>query len=136
MNAEKIDGPVHAQVNWFSWVLGGALLAAAIVGLDAGTLWTLLAAVGAHATVGGVFASFMVASLFRTMGIVPGGLGTFEATSVLMLRLVGVELAEALSATLLFRFFSFRLPMVPGYWFSRRATAPPDGAPVAEPAVY
>jgi hypothetical protein len=44
----------------------------------------------------------MIASLFRTMGIVPGGLGTFEATSVLMLRMVGIDVAVALSATLLF----------------------------------
>ena len=44
----------------------------------------------------------MIASLFRTMGIIPGGLGTFEATSVLMLRMVGVDLAVALAATLSF----------------------------------
>jgi Mg2+-importing ATPase len=72
----------------------------------------------------GVFASFMIASVFRTMGIVPGGLGTFEATSVLTLRMVGVDLAVALSATLLFRGLSFWLPMLPGYWFSRRVVAP------------
>jgi Mg2+-importing ATPase len=67
----------------------------AIVLLDASTLWALIAALGVTASVSGVFASFMIASLFRTMGIVPGGLGTFEATSVLMLRMVGVELAVA-----------------------------------------
>jgi Mg2+-importing ATPase len=66
----------------------------------------------------------MIASLFRTMGIVPGGLGTFEATSVLTLRMMGVDLAVALSATLLFRGLSFWLPMLPGYWFSRRVVAP------------
>jgi Mg2+-importing ATPase len=58
------------------------------------------------------------------MGIVPGGLGTFEATSVLTLRMTGVTLPVALSATLLFRAFSFWLPMLPGYWFSRQAVAP------------
>jgi Mg2+-importing ATPase len=99
-------------------------LQGAIVLLDAATLWTLIAALGANASAGGVFASFMIASLFRTMGIVPGGLGTFEATSVLMLRMVGVDLAVALSATLLFRGLSFWIPMLPGYWVSRRAFAP------------
>jgi uncharacterized protein (TIRG00374 family) len=98
-------------------------LQTAIVILDAATVWTLIRALGATASAGGVFASFMVASLFRTMGIVPGGLGTFEVTSVLMLRMVGVDLAVALSATLLFRGLSFWLPMLPGYWFSRRAIA-------------
>ncbi|MBL8138998.1 MAG: flippase-like domain-containing protein [Acidobacteria bacterium] len=67
----------------------------------------------------------MIASLFRTVGIVPGGLGTFEATSVLMLRMLGIDVAVALSATLLFRGFSFWLPMVPGYWCSRRVLAGP-----------
>jgi Mg2+-importing ATPase len=93
----------------------------AIVLLDASTLWALIAALGVTASASGVFASFMIASLFRTMGIVPGGLGTFEATSVLMLRMVGVDLAVALAATLLFRGLSFWLPMLPGYWCSRRA---------------
>jgi Mg2+-importing ATPase len=101
----------------------------AIVLLDAATMWALLRALGTVASPSGVFAAFMVASLFRTMGIVPGGLGTFEATSVLMLRMMGVDLAVALSVTLLFRGLSFWLPMLPGYWFSRRVVrAEPDAA--------
>jgi uncharacterized protein (TIRG00374 family) len=99
-------------------------LQGAIVVLDAVTVWILIRALGVTAPVGGVFASFMIASLFRTMGIVPGGLGTFEATSVLTLRMAGVALPVALAATLLFRGLSFWLPMLPGYWFSRRAVAP------------
>jgi Mg2+-importing ATPase len=95
-----------------------------IVLLDAATVWALIAALSVTASVTGVFASFMIASLFRTMGIMPGGLGTFEATSVVMLRRVGVDLAVALAATLLFRGLSFWLPMLPGYWCSRRAIAP------------
>ncbi|MEQ1871198.1 MAG: lysylphosphatidylglycerol synthase transmembrane domain-containing protein, partial [Vicinamibacterales bacterium] len=103
-----------------------------IVLLDAATVWTLIRALGVVAPAGGVFVSFMIASLFRTMGIVPGGLGTFEATSVLMLRAVGIDVAVALSATLLFRGLSFWLPMLPGYWCSRRvlrvgAAAESDG---------
>jgi Mg2+-importing ATPase len=103
----------------------------AIVVLDAATMWVLIRALGTTASPGGVFAAFMVASLFRTMGIVPGGLGTFEATSVLMLRRMDVDLAVALSATLLFRGLSFWLPMPPGYWLSRRITRGPAGARVA-----
>ena len=117
-------------------VLGTAIgLQGAIVLLDAATVWTLIGALGVSAPVTGVFASFMIASLFRTMGIVPGGLGMFEATSVLTLRMAGVDLAVALSATLLFRGLSFWLPMVPGYWFSRRALArrPSDSRPLAAP---
>jgi uncharacterized protein (TIRG00374 family) len=92
-----------------------------IVLLDAATMWLLIGALGTIPHAGGVFASFMVASLFRTMGVVPGGLGTFEATSVWTLRMAGVPIATGLAATLLFRGLSFWLPMLPGYWFSRRA---------------
>ena len=55
------------------------------------------------------------------MGFVPGGLGSFEAASVLTLQLSGVALPEALSATLLFRGLSFWLPMLPGVGFARAA---------------
>ena len=66
----------------------------------------------------------MISTLLRTVGIVPGGLGTFEAASVLTLRVIGVPLATALAATLLFRGLSFWLPMVPGLIFSRQARKP------------
>jgi Mg2+-importing ATPase len=100
-------------------------LQASIFLLDAATVWLLILALGKRASLMGVFASFMIANLVRSVGIVPGGLGTFEAASVLTLGLVGVDLAVSLSATLLFRGLSFWLPMLPGYWFSRRALAEP-----------
>lgn len=52
-----------------------------IVLLDAATLWVLILALGLFASPSGVFASFMIATLLRTIGLLPGGLGTFEATS-------------------------------------------------------
>jgi Mg2+-importing ATPase len=93
---------------------------AAVVLLDAATMWALIAAVGARAAPAGVFASFMLSTLLRLAGAVPGGLGTFDAASVLTLRLMGVELPVALSATLLFRGVAFWLPLAPGLWFARR----------------
>ncbi len=65
--------------------------------LDAATMWVLILALGEHAPIKGVYASFMISSLLRTMGFVPGGLGTFEATSVVTLRMVGVAIPVALS---------------------------------------
>jgi len=106
-----------------------------IVLLDAGTMWCLLRALGAQISVDRVFASFMIASLFRTMGILPGGLGTFEATSVLMLRLIGLDVATGLSATLLFRGLSFWFPMLPGYWCSQRSIQPAPLAHASRPLV-
>jgi Mg2+-importing ATPase len=88
--------------------------------LDALTLWVLVRSLGTPADASYVFASFMIANLVRTLSIIPGGLGTFEATVVLMLRTGGVSLAAGLSTALLFRGLTFFLPMAPGLWFSRR----------------
>jgi Mg2+-importing ATPase len=87
--------------------------------LDAMTVWALLLAVGVSAPPWTVFTSFMLASLARTVGIVPGGLGTFEAVSVTTLRAAGVSLPAALAATLLFRGLSLWIPMIPGWWLTR-----------------
>jgi len=87
--------------------------------LDAATLWVAVLALGGSAPVGGLFACFMVSTFFRTIGIMPGGLGTFEAASVVSLKSIGLPLPVALSATLLFRGLSFWLPMLPGMMASR-----------------
>jgi Mg2+-importing ATPase len=94
----------------------------AIVCLDAGTIWVALRAVGAAASTEAVFVSYMFSSLLRTLSFVPGGLGTFEAASVFMLRSLGVSVSAALSATLIFRGLSFWLPMIPGLLCARRLT--------------
>jgi Mg2+-importing ATPase len=104
----------------------------AIFLLDAATMWVLILALGEHASTKGVYASFMISSLLRTMGIVPGGLGTFEATSVLTLRMIGVAIPVALSATLLFRGLTFWLPMVPGLWLSKNIALDRREKPRAE----
>ncbi|MHB8420488.1 MAG: lysylphosphatidylglycerol synthase transmembrane domain-containing protein [Myxococcales bacterium] len=93
----------------------------AIILCDTATVWVLIRSLGGAGAPAAVFASFMISSLLRTIGIVPGGLGTFEAASVVTLRMVGVKVSVALAATLLFRGLSFWLPMLPGLWFSRRA---------------
>lgn len=79
----------------------------AIVLLDVATVWVLIRSLGETAAPGGVFASFMVSTLLRTISIVPGGLGAFEAASVLTLKFAGVPIAVTLAATLLFRGLSF-----------------------------
>ncbi len=98
--------------------------------LDAATLWVAVLALGVEVPPAGVFASFMVSSLFRTLGFMPGGLGTFEAASVMTLKSLGLPLSVGLSATLLFRGLSFWLPMLPGLFFSRSllARTGPPGA--------
>ncbi len=114
---EEAD-PWLARRPWL--LLQGAVCHLSVVFLDAATLWVLIRSLGAQGPAGGVFASLMMASLLRTLGFIPGGLGTFEAASVVTLHLVGVPTAAALAATLLFRGLSFWLPMIPGAWFARR----------------
>ena len=105
------------------WLIARCMgLQVAIFLLDAGTLWIMLRALGRSVHPAQVFASFMLSTLARTLGPVPGGLGVFEAASVATLRLMGVPIAPGLAATLLFRGFSYWLPMAPGLLLARRET--------------
>jgi uncharacterized protein (TIRG00374 family) len=88
--------------------------------LDAATLWILMRSLGGHSSLKNVFASFMIANLFRSISFIPGGLGTFEAAVVYMLKTEGLPYSTGLTAALLFRGITFFLPMAPGMWFSHR----------------
>lgn len=93
--------------------------------LDAGTLWSMVCALGFHVSPVPVFASFMFSTLAQTLGVAPGGLGVFEAVSMATLKLIGVPVTAGLEATLLFRFFTFWLPMAPGLILARREARTP-----------
>jgi uncharacterized protein (TIRG00374 family) len=87
---------------------------------DAATLWATLRAVGYSLNPAAAFASFVFAQVAATVLLVPGGLGTFEASAVAMLALFRVPVEVALTATLLLRGFTYWLPMAPGFLLSRR----------------
>jgi uncharacterized protein (TIRG00374 family) len=116
--AEATPGLAHNG----SLIALGISLQVTIFLLDAGTLWIMLRALGLSVYPAQVFASFMLSTLARTMGPVPGGLGIFEAASVATLKAIGVPIAAGLAATLLYRGFSYWLPMAPGILFARRET--------------
>jgi Mg2+-importing ATPase len=90
--------------------------------LDALTLWAMLLSLGIVVEPLPVCASYMLSTLARILGIVPGGLGVFEAVSVATLRALGVPVAAGLAATLLFRGLSFWLPLLPATVFAHRET--------------
>ena len=98
------------------------LLQLSVLVLDALTLWAMLLALGLSVDPAPVCASFMLSTLARILGIVPGGLGVFEVVSVATLRAVGVPVAAGIAATLMFRGFSFWLPLLPATIFARRET--------------
>ncbi len=89
----------------------------------------MLLAVGQHASFWVALPSFFLASMVAMIGPIPLGLGTFEATCVLVLHLLGIAVAPALTATLLFRGFTMWLPMLPGMWLARREFAGGMSAP-------
>ena len=91
-----------------------------VFALDTATLWVCLAAVGARVGATAVFGALMLASVVRSAGGVPGGVGTFDAASVAALAAMGVPLGPALLGTLLFRGLSFWLPLLPGMLTARR----------------
>jgi Mg2+-importing ATPase len=104
-----------------------------IVALDTSTMIAVIHSLRGEIPATGVFVSFMISSLFRTIGFMPGGLGTFEATSVLTLRMFGAKLPLALSATLLFRGLSYWLPMLPGMYFAKKLSTKKSHAPRPKP---
>lgn len=91
---------------------------------DAATLMACLAALGEPLRPSTAFIALMTSSIVATLGPIPMGLGSFEATSTAMLTTLGVRLEPALAATLLLRGFTLWLPLVPGMLLlrSRRRT--------------
>lgn len=96
------------------------VLQCAAVLLDAATLWAMLHAIGQAATLWMALPAVVFASMAAKIGMVPLGLGTFEATCIAMLHTLGVPLEASLSATLLLRAYTTWLPMLPGVWLVRR----------------
>lgn len=105
-------------------LLSATLVQAIEIVFDAATYQVAVAAMGHTASIPRLFACYVIASATSRIGVVPLGLGTFEATSVLMLHGAGIPVRPALAATLLYRGFELWLPMAPGVWFARRAVTP------------
>ncbi len=86
---------------------------------DAATLLVCLLALGQPAGFGTAFIALVMASIVVTLGPIPLGLGSFEATSTATLRLLGVPVEAAFTATMLFRLLTLWLPLLPGLFLMR-----------------
>jgi uncharacterized protein (TIRG00374 family) len=113
------QAPKHLLRNR-SLVVTSILLYVTIFLLDAATLWVMLLAIGQNVSFLAAFPSFVVSSIISTLSPIPLGLGVFEASSVGMLKALGIPLEAGLTATLLLRGFTLWLPMLPGLWLARR----------------
>ena len=81
---------------------------------DAGTLFACLHALGQNVAFGTAFIALIAASIVVTLGPVPLGLGTFEATSTTTLHLLGIPIEAAFAGTMLLRLLTLWFPLVPG----------------------
>jgi uncharacterized protein (TIRG00374 family) len=88
--------------------------------LDALTLSCMFQAVGHPVDFAAVFAAFMLATLVMTLSIIPGGVGTFEATAVGTLSSLGVPVEVGLTAVMLLRGYTLWLPLPLGMVLLRR----------------
>ncbi|WP_338864279.1 lysylphosphatidylglycerol synthase transmembrane domain-containing protein [Myxococcus stipitatus] len=100
---------------------------------DALTLECMLRAVGHPVGFANVFAAFMLATLVMTLSIIPGGVGTFEATAVGTLASLGVPVEVSLTAVLLLRGFTLWLPLPLGVVFLHRMLGMRLGDVMARP---
>ena len=97
------------------WQLG-------VIVLDGVTLGAMLYAVGVRPSLATVVAAHALATAVASFGLVPAGLGVFEATSIATLRLLDVPMEAALAATLLARGLTLWIPLIPGLVLTRRET--------------
>jgi uncharacterized protein (TIRG00374 family) len=88
---------------------------------DASTLFACLHGLGQDVSFGTAFIALIMASMVVTLGPIPLGLGSFEATATTTLRLLGVRFEAAVTATLLQRLLILWLPLLPGMVLMRNA---------------
>jgi hypothetical protein len=104
-------------------VFAGVGLQSCVFLLDTTTLWCASRAVGMSIDAGGVFTSFVLASVVATLSPIPLGLGTFEGSCTGLLHLMGGGLEASLAATLILRGLTLWVPMLPGLWLISREKA-------------
>ena len=78
---------------------------------DYASLVAALVAFGAHARPAEVLLAFVVAQAFAIIPITPGGVGFVDVGLTAMLVLIGIPADTAVIGTLLYRLFSFWLPI-------------------------
>uniref|UniRef100_B0T0L8 Integral membrane protein-like protein n=1 Tax=Caulobacter sp. (strain K31) TaxID=366602 RepID=B0T0L8_CAUSK len=99
--------------------------------LDAATLEACFLALGGQVGFSTPFIAMIMASIVATLGPIPLGVGTFEATCTATLHMLGAPLEQAFAATVLLRLLTLWLPMIPGMillHLSGKTHPPPDAS--------
>jgi uncharacterized protein (TIRG00374 family) len=111
----SVIGEAPAElVNDHPMLLRVTLLNGAVFLADALTLYACLLALGQNAPLATALIAFIMASIIVTLGPIPLGLGSFEATSTATLHLLGVPVEAAFASTMLLRILILWLPLLPG----------------------
>lgn len=117
--------PTRVRSPWLLFIV--SFYGFLVFALDAATLWAIMEMIGVPLGVFSSFAVFVVASIAGNLSLLPGGVGGFEAASVLMLRHLDVPLGAALTATLLLRGLTLWFPLIPGSVFAAKYMSRKDG---------
>lgn len=81
---------------------------------DAGSFFACLRALGQPVSPETAYIALIMASIVVTLGPIPMGLGSFEATAVATLHLLGTPVEAAFAGTMLLRLLTLWLPLIPG----------------------
>jgi len=134
---EDLDRRLLRERDLIRSVLGkkwrdAVLLSAGRLAFDYLCLLAALRATGSHPRPSLVLLAFAVAGVIGLVPITPGGLGVIEATLSALLVLAGVNVGNALLATLTYRVAAYWLPLLAGpvaYLLFRRRYGTTKAAP-------
>ena len=88
--------------------------------LDCLTLWVIFYAFGKSAPFAAIVLAYAVGRFLGAISLLPGGLGSFDAAQIFMLKALGVPLAAATLVTLVFRLFAYWIPTPIGLYYYRK----------------
>jgi len=92
-------------------LLGGSL---GVTITSTAVLFLSVIAIHRSASIIAIFVLYVTSSLVSSGAPTPGGLGATEAVLVIGLHALHLSLPDAAAATLIYRFFTFWLPVIPG----------------------
>lgn len=86
------------------------------VGINSATLWLIALSVGVAVPVMTALALILASNFTGNAAPTPGGIAVAEATLVIGMTSAGLTLPDAVAITLLYRFVTFWLELIPGGW--------------------
>ena len=81
---------------------------------DVACLWAALRAIGAEVSIAAVALAYATAYIAMLLPLPTGGYGAIDAAATFTLTVLGIPLAEAVVGVVVWRFFNFWLPTIPG----------------------